>query len=339
MILANTRLSLALSHGALDGVTGTIAVIGPNPEHDLSPLAELETQVVSGFAPDHEFFQSAGFSARTDVQGPFGAALVFLPRSKAQGKDMIAKAMKATSGGPVLVDGQKTDGVDSILKACRAMSGTVQGVVSKSHGKIFTLLGGDFSPWDAGEAAQNRDGFMTSPGVFSADGIDPGSAVLTGALPVDIKGAVADLGAGWGFLSSVILKSAKVTECHLFEADFQALENARQNIDDDRAQFHWADVLSMPPDQAFDHVVTNPPFHTARAANPELGRGFIAAAARLLRPKGTLWLVANRHLPYEQSLLATFRSVEPIATPGAFKVFKATGAGSKPQKTVNRRRR
>jgi 16S rRNA (guanine1207-N2)-methyltransferase len=52
--------------------------------------------------------------------------------------------------------------------------------------------------------------------------------------------------------------------------------------------------------------VTNPPFHVVRAADPGLGRAFVEAARGMLGPRGDLWLVANRHLPYEGALRAAF---------------------------------
>ena len=58
-----------------------------------------------------------------------------------------------------------------------------------------------------------------------------------------------------------------------------------------------------------DAVVMNPPFHTGRTAEPGLGQAFITAAARLLAPQGQLWMVANRHLPYETALGGQFAHV------------------------------
>ena len=51
---------------------------------------------------------------------------------------------------------------------------------------------------------------------------------------------------------------------------------------------------------------------------------FIRAAARLLHASGALWLVANRHLPYEETLQAWFLQVEEMPGTGAFKVFRAS---------------
>ena len=55
-----------------------------------------------------------------------------------------------------------------------------------------------------------------------------------------------------------------------------------------------------------DAVVMNPPFHEGRKADPELGQAFIEAAAGMLGAKGKLYMVANRHLPYEETLERLF---------------------------------
>ncbi|MDT9081655.1 methyltransferase, partial [Escherichia coli] len=80
---------------------------------------------------------------------------------------------------------------------------------------------------------------------------------------------------------------------------------------DPRARFTWADATQGRPGP-FDAVVMNPPFHNGRAADPALGLAFIRAAAHALTPSGTLWMVANRHLPYEAALREAFREVEEV---------------------------
>jgi 16S rRNA (guanine1207-N2)-methyltransferase len=72
-------------------------------------------------------------------------------------------------------------------------------------------------------------------------------------------------------------------------------------------------------------IVSNPPFHQGRADLPELGRAFIASAADALVPDGRLFIVANRHLPYEAVLAARFRDVRTLATQEGFKVIEAAG--------------
>ena len=50
---------------------------------------------------------------------------------------------------------------------------------------------------------------------------------------------------------------------------------------------------------------------------------FIRQAAAMLKRGGTLWMVANRHLPYEAELKAAFKRVTPLEEGGGFKLFEA----------------
>lgn len=319
-----SRLSYAIDAGSLVlPQSGDIAVFRPAIDCDLTAFDKARIEIIHGGFPEHHSFQSRGYRVSLLAAGQYSSAVVFLPRSKALARALISTALTVTGGGPVVIDGHKTDGVDSVLKDCRKHGASIGTVIAKAHGKVFSISGGDFSDWVSGEKSQIDGGFLTSAGVFSMDAIDKGSAALVWALPETIKGRIADLGAGWGYLSHHILQRKDVRECHLIEAEHDALDCARVNITDPRANFHWADALTFNSETEFDHVICNPPFHIGRAADPSLGRAFIAAAARLLGRHGTLWLVANRHLPYEQVLSEAFKEVSEISGDGSFKVFRA----------------
>ncbi|SPJ27756.1 class I SAM-dependent methyltransferase [Falsiruegeria mediterranea] len=317
----SVRLSLALDSGDLLPCD-KISVVMPTPDHDLSDLPKT-THIVQPFKPFHDHFQSQGFACTPVSDDPCDLAIVFVPRAKALARDLVARASRQCSGW-VLVDGTKTDGIDSLLKDIRKRV-AVSGPISKAHGKIFWFPAqeADFADWLAPEA-QVVDGFQVAPGVFSADGVDPASALLAQVLPEKLGCRVVDLGAGWGYLSAQVLKNAKVEQLDLVEADHTALTCARANITDPRARFHWADAHNWAAGELVDTVVTNPPFHTSRAADPALGRGFIATAARILAPSGQLWLVANRHLPYETTLAELFGQVKEVAGDNRFKILQAT---------------
>ena len=233
---------------------------------------------------------------------------------------LLARAVSVTDG-PVIVDGAKTDGVESVLRECRKRV-EVSAPLSKAHGKIFMFTAGrEFADWAEGDPVEIEGGFVTAPGVFSADGIDPGSALLAAHLPAKLGSRLADLGAGWGYLSARALERDSIEELHLVEADHGALECARRNVCDPRAVLHWEDATRWKPEAAVDTVIMNPPFHTARTADPEIGRAFIAAAAGLLKPSGHLWMVANRHLPYEAAMAGHFGQVEEVTGDNRFKIL------------------
>ncbi len=333
------RLSLALASGAAAiPASGRIVAFFPTSGTDLSALPRDRLHVVQPFRPDHDSFAAAGYAtAPAPDEGPadgadaapipgYAAAIVFLPRARAAARATVARAVRLTGGGPLVIDGQKVDGIDTMLRDARAR-GQVTDVLSKAHGKIFTLTpdpGADWPAWEAAGAPRPMDGGLSAaPGGFSADGPDPGSQALAAALaalpPGRLSGRVADLGAGWGYLSRAVLDRPEAAEVHLVEADHGALSLAQAALGHDpRARFHWADATDFAPDAAFDAVVTNPPFHRGRTADPGLGRAFVLAAARMLRPSGALYLVANRHLPYEATLAAAFAEVAELpAAPGS----------------------
>lgn len=321
--MSQSRLSAAFESGAVSlPDTGDIAVFRPRAGADLSALPQDRVVVVQGFAPDFAAWEARGHRCTPTSPEEFAAAVVFLPRAKAEARALIAAA--AVGGGPVVIDGQKTDGVDSLLRDVKRLA-EVSAPLSKAHGKCFQISapGDAFVDWALPPLQTLPDGWVTAPGVFSADGPDPASIALAAALPANLKGAVADLGAGWGYLSAEVLKRDGVTACHLVEAEHAALEAARANVTDPRARFVWADATLWGAPRSIDHVVMNPPFHTSRAADPALGAAFIATAARILRPSGSLWMVANRHLPYEAALRATFGDIRDLDTAPGFKLFHA----------------
>ncbi len=320
--MIGARLPLALDGGGLAvPVSGRICVFHPASDADLSALPREQVDVIQPFKPVHDVFETAGYACDVSPQVRYAMSVVCLPRAKAEALALLAQATACTDG-PVLIDGQKTDGADSILKALKKRA-QVHGPVNKAHGKLFWLNDPlDLSDWIAGPELTDG-GFWTAPGVFSADEVDVASALLADALPEKMGRKVADFGAGWGFLSAHILTKQNVEEVHLVEANHMALECAKRNVTDPRALYHWADAMVWKPKTKLDTIVMNPPFHMGRAADPALGRAFISAAARLLAPSGQLWMVANRHLPYEDTLAQHFVKTVDLGGDARFKLVHA----------------
>lgn len=333
------RLALAFQSG-LTLPDGAMAIYRPRAGEDFTAFDPARVQLVQGFRPDHDALAQMGWQVAS-TPAPAPVALICLPRAKAEGLALIAQAV-AHGAQLVLVDGQKTDGIEAVFKAVRARVDVAE-PVSKAHGKLFWFAPGntDFTDWatrvktvtdaDFGE-------FQTLPGVFSADGVDPASALLARALPEALPERMGDLGAGWGYLSAACLARKGVAEMHLIEAEAQALDLARSNITDARAQFHWADATCCTLPVSLGGIVMNPPFHTGRSAQPALGLAFIANAARMLGMRGTLWMVANRHLPYAEVMARLFGRVDIIAETNSFRVWQARGPRKAAQATAHNQR-
>jgi len=224
-------------------------------------------------------------------------------------------------------------------------------VLSKYHCRVFWTAPGAVvdstlqAQWRGADATRIIDGndaaggsFQTRPGVFAWDRVDAASQLLAAHLPANLQGRVADFGAGWGYLAlQVLARCPQVASIDLYEADGRALALADANLasvpDASRrvpVHLHWQDV-AVGVAERFDAIVCNPPFHAlGRGDRPDLGRAFIAAAAAALNPGGRLWLVANRHLPYEEALGTGFGQVRTVAQQGGFKVIEAVKAAMAP---------
>ena len=300
---------------------GPVSVLRPPAGYDLSAIAPDRLRISHGFRPDYEFWQVTGAVVSVaPVAAP--TTIVVLPRAKTLARGMIAQACALS--GLVIVDGQRTEGVDSLWRELRGRLGEMP-AVTKAHGRMFWFNVSDrLTDWAIAAPAPDAAGFYRQPGVFSEGGVDRGSQVLAAGLPAKLPARVADLGAGWGYLSAAALARPGVQQIDLIEAESLSLDCARLNVTDPRARFIWADVTRHAPDRAYDAVIMNPPFHAGRAAEPALGQAFIAAAARMLAPHGQLWMVSNRHLPYETALREKFRNLAEVGQDGGFKVFHAT---------------
>ena len=152
---------------------------------------------------------------------------------------------------------------------------------------------------------------------------------------------MADLGAGWGFLSDVALKRCpRIERMELFEADSRALDCARRNLaqhrpegiqvssptcyaeDEPGIHFHWHDVTTGLP-EIYDAIVMNPPFHIGQATHVDLGRAFLTTAIASIRRGGKLFLVANRQLPYEAVLEVSGLAWRKVAENNTYKLLFA----------------
>ncbi len=166
-------------------------------------------------------------------------------------------------------------------------------------------------------------GLWSQPGVFSWDRTDPGTALLLSHLP-PLAGAGADFGCGVGLLARAVLQARAVQRLSLIDIDRRAIEAARRNIGDVRADFAWRDLRAGAADLAsLDFVVMNPPFHDRGEEDRGLGAAFIRAAAAALKPKGVCWLVANRHLPYEALLTPLFPRARQVVQADGYKIYEA----------------
>ena len=287
------------------------------------PFGEAGAVFEQGYRPEYLALQSKGFSVEPHIgQGRgFDHAIVLAGRVRSVNEANFQRALEFTdSGASIIVAGDKTAGIGSLRKWASAITPVI-GSYSKYHAAVFWCK-------NNGKSAANRE-TLVGP-LFSADSPDKGSQLLARFFDKRIKGKVADFGAGTGYLTSQLIEKCLATESvDLLEAEWSALEQARISLTDapKPLNFNWIDITSELKKKPYEWIVMNPPFHhglhDGRQADPELGKRFIQLAASTLVQGGRLLMVANRNLPYEDTLNAAFRKVVKLADEAGYKVFEA----------------
>jgi 16S rRNA (guanine1207-N2)-methyltransferase len=321
-------------------VDGDVLFLRARDSFRLREVAKGNWLCEQTFKPFAEGLTRSGFKvAEPADDARFKLVLLLPPRQRDEAHAWFAKAVRHVEpGGVVAACVPNAEGAKSAQADLAALLGPV-GHLSKHKCRVFwgetsstdlALL----ETWLALDQPQtNAAGYVSRPGLFAWDRIDTASALLAVHLPSDLHGRVADFGAGYGYLATqLVARCPQIATLDLYEAEARALEPARLNVERAMREhgrtlsvgFHWHDITTGVA-RGYNEVISNPPFHQGRADLPELGRAFIAQAAHALLPHGRLWLVANRHLPYEATLMAHFEQVHTMATQDGFKVIEARG--------------
>ncbi len=303
-------MTIALKHGVYGGPPAELAEVPPSALQ-YSPLL-----------PGSENLELA-------EAGSLAGFTLLAPPGTLERRYTLALALRAlAAGAPLLALAPKDKGGSRLAGELKLLGCEAEESARRHHRICLVHRPAILPPLDPALAGgQMRElaelGLWSQPGLFSWDRLDPGTELLAQNLPV-LSGTGADFGCGLGVLARHVLASPKVKFLHLVDLDRRALAATARNLHDPRTVPHWDDVRhikTLPP--ALDFIVMNPPFHDNGHEDHNLGQEFVRAAAARLRKGGTLWLVANRHLPYEGVLKSLFSNLNVKAEARGFKVFEA----------------
>ncbi|MFE9200670.1 class I SAM-dependent methyltransferase [Micromonospora sp. NPDC007230] len=179
----------------------------------------------------------------------------------------------------------------------------------------FSVAGRDYTLASAG-------------GVFSADRLDPGTAVLLrkAELPTaTTTGPLLDVGCGFGPITCVLATSAPAATVWAVDVN----ERARELTAGNAARVGVADRVrvvapdEVPTDLSFAQIWSNPPI---RIGKPELHELLLRWLPRLA-PDGVAWLVVARHLggdSLHRWLVEQGWQVERHASQKGYRVLRVT---------------
>lgn len=164
--------------------------------------------------------------------------------------------------------------------------------------------------------------FLTDAGVFSRDGVDPGTRALIEAMP-PLKGRVLDLGCGWGAAGIPLAKLYLECSLVLTDVNQRAADLARKN-----AALNGVEVTVAVGDGfeavsgSFDVILSNPPI---RAGKKKIYSLFAQAHDRLV-PGGVLYIVIRKQQGAPSALKylsGLFAQAEVIDRSGGYWVIAA----------------
>jgi 16S rRNA G1207 methylase RsmC len=135
--------------------------------------------------------------------------------------------------------------------------------------------------------------FETAGGVFSADGIDPGTAVLLDTVPPPPEsGTVLDLGCGWGPIAIAMARRAPRADVWAVDVNQRALALTAANARIADVRVNCASPDDIPSELRFATIWSNPPIRVGKQALHEL----LGTWLPRLAPDGTAWLVVAKQL-------------------------------------------
>lgn len=164
--------------------------------------------------------------------------------------------------------------------------------------------------------------FDTDSGVFSRLELDRGTEVLLDALPENLRGAVLDMGCGYGALGVSLAKANPESTLTMADVNERAVSLATHNAQRNgvAAETLISDGFSQVAGRRFDLIATNPPIRAGKQVIYQM----FADGAKALHPGGALVLVIRKQqgAPSAKAYLQTlFGRVDVIARASGFWVL------------------
>jgi 16S rRNA (guanine1207-N2)-methyltransferase len=293
---------------------------------------------------------STSLSDLSLAPGTADLALVRLPKGAQPTRQRLWDAfLVLRPGGQLLIAGANDEGIRPALRQAEALFGNATILAyGKGHRVARAIRPASPPPLPAeftdplldhqafSEYSLTRYGYNLTicgrPGVFGWDHLDAGSAALIDAIDASDALAIApddrvlDLGCGTGVVGAVAARLAVSGAVTLVDSAADALHSTRRTLARNQitnATVIASDGVTALAGQAFDVVVTNPPFHQAQRVDYTTAVRFVEGAAAVLARGGRFYLVANRFIAYEPMLERAFGQVASVWTDQRYKVLMA----------------
>jgi len=313
-----------------------------NHECDLLATALLEDAAkVTTLALDFNHFQRIKSHENARLQCHFGhqlpstqtfdAVVLFYPKSKSLAPYLLNLAGRhLIPGGELVIVGEKKGGIRSITKQ---LPDYFDGGIKLDNARHCMLYSSSLlseapeiklSDWVKDYVLSTPQGELTIcnlVGVFSEKRLDEGTELLLEHLPT-LKGRVLDFGCGAGVITAALLKANPDLELECVDINAMALASCELTLAANgmQAKVYASDGLTQTQGM-FDAIISNPPFHDGLDSTTEIATRFVQESEAQLKSGGIFQIVANRHLPYSDTIAKFFKTVNVAAENNKYKIY------------------
>ncbi|KKO44743.1 methylase [Arsukibacterium ikkense] len=336
-MLANTSQMLLRN---IADLTGNILIVEPEADElARSLLANLPAGATlscytTNAAVANAWQQTAAncfFSALPEFQQQFDTVVIFYPKSKEQLSLTLATVAPALhSNSQLYLVGDNKGGIKSLNSHATKLGLQANKLDNAKH-CLWYYLSGPLQALATPVFSQHTLSINNTElqiysvaGVFNHGKLDTGTALLLQHLTHINKGSVLDFGCGCGVIGAFLKKRQPAISLYCSDVSALATEATRLTLSANGLQGTVVTADGLPAQPAhFDHIVSNPPFHTGIKTDYSISEAFISQSKARLNTGGSLTLVANSHLAYQALLEQTFGKVTVLAKTNGFVIYQA----------------
>jgi len=264
----------------------------------------------------------------------FDLLLIFIPKSKQETQYLLANLTPYLSeGASILLVGEKSCGIKSAGTLLAPYCTQVNNVDSARHcSLLFGELNKEVAAFNQKQWIKEYDltindttlKISTLPGVFSHGELDKGSDLLLNNMPETMQGSMLDFGCGAGVIGCYLKQKHSELQVDLVDISAFALASATLTFANNQLEGNvFASNILSNVDKKYDHIVSNPPFHSGKKTDYSATETLIEQSPAFLKKSGSLILVANHFLKYEPLLDNAFSAVTTKSETTKFKILVA----------------
>ncbi|NOK61424.1 MAG: methyltransferase [Chloroflexi bacterium AL-W] len=335
-------LLLGCSHGALGVALARQVPQGIVWLSDLNGIALMMAEQTLQTNEVRNARVHADISVLPEQTAAFDVVVIELPKGRKLARRWLVEAFTALRpGGLLYLAGPGDEGIQPAINDMQALFGNAvtlgykkrnrsASATRQSHNEALPdwSMEPGIAPgtWHEFTAQVERATFQLSsvPGIFAYDKVDEGTQLLLQHLSIPPHARVLDVGCGYGIIGLVAERRGAM-QVDLLDVNTLSIAAARENIRRNgcaNTRALLSDGLQMIHEQ-YDVVVSNPPFHVGKSIDYDIAHAFITDSRRVLEPDGTLLVVSNVFIRYEELMRSTFEKVYCIAENGQYRVLMA----------------